>query len=92
MQHGAADRQALLAQRRPLLRESEKLEQQIARWQVQRSELEAQLADPALYERNDGALIQKLNQEQAAVAERIDIAEMRWLELQEELEALPLPD
>ncbi|MBY0340470.1 MAG: ATP-binding cassette domain-containing protein, partial [Rhodocyclaceae bacterium] len=62
----AADRQALLAQRRPLLKESEKLEQQIARWQVQRSELEAQLADPALYEKNDSALIQKLNQEQAA--------------------------
>ena len=43
----AADRQALLAQRRPLLKEGEKLEQQIARWQVQRSELETQLADPA---------------------------------------------
>lgn len=88
----AADRQALLAQRRPLLKESEKLEQQIARWQVQRSELEAQLADPALYEKNDGALIQRLNQEQAAVAEKIDTAEMRWLELQEMLEALPIPD
>ena len=88
----AADRQALLVQRRPLLKESEKLEQQIARWQVQRSELEAQLADPALYEKNDGALIQKLNQEQAAVAEKIDTAEMRWLELQEQLEALPAPD
>ena len=88
----AADRQALLAQRRPLLKESEKLEQQIARWQVQRSELEAQLADPALYEKNDGALIQKLNQEQAAVAEKIETAELRWLELQEQLEALPMPD
>lgn len=88
----AADRQALLVKRRPLLKESEKLEQQIARWQVQRSELEAQLADPALYEKNDAALIQKLNQEQADVAEKIDTAEMRWLELQEQLEALPAPD
>jgi ATP-binding cassette subfamily F protein 3 len=88
----AADRQALLVKRRPLLKESEKLEQQIARWQVQRSELEAQLADPVLYEKNDGALIQKLNQEQAAVTEKIDTAEMRWLELQEQLEALPMPD
>ena len=88
----AADRQALLVQRRPLLKESEKLEQQIARWQVQRSELESQLADPALYEKNDSGLIQKLNQEQASVAEKIDTAEMRWLELQEQLEALPVPD
>jgi ATP-binding cassette subfamily F protein 3 len=88
----AADRQTLLAQRRPLLKESEKLEQQIARWQVQRSELEAQLADPGLYEKNDSALIQKLNQEQAVVAEKIDTAEMRWLEIQEQLENLPLPD
>ena len=88
----AADRQALLVQRRPLLKESEKLEQQIARWQVQRSELESQLADPGLYEKNDSALIQKLNQEQAAVAEKIDTAELRWLELQEQLEALPVPD
>ncbi|MDE2599527.1 MAG: ATP-binding cassette domain-containing protein [Rhodocyclaceae bacterium] len=88
----AADRQALLLKRRPLLKESEKLEQQITRWQVQRSALEAQLADPALYEKNDSALIQKLNQEQADVAEKIDTAEMRWLELQEQLEALPMPD
>ena len=88
----AADRQAILMQRRPLLKESEKLEQQIARWQVQRSELEAQLADPALYEKNDSALIQKLNQEQAGVAEKIDTAEMRWLEIQEALEALSLPE
>lgn len=88
----AADRQALLVQRRPLLKESEKLEQQIVRWQVQRSELETQLADPALYEKNDSALIQKLNQEQAQVAEKIDTAEMRWLEIQEQLEALPVPD
>ena len=88
----AADRQALLVQRRPLLKESEKLEQQIARWQVQRSELEASLADPALYEKNDSALIQKLNQEQADVAGKIETAEMRWLELQEQLEALPVPD
>jgi len=88
----AADRQAILMQRRPLLKESEKLEQQIARWQVQRSEIEAQLADPALYEKSDGALIQKLNQEQAGVSEKIDTAELRWLEIQEQLEALPMPD
>ncbi len=88
----AADRQAILMQRRPLIKESEKLEQQIACWQVQRSELEAQLADPALYEKNDSALIQKLNQEQAGVAEKIDTAEMRWLEIQEALEALSLPE
>ena len=88
----AAERQALLAKRRPLQKESEKLEQQIARWQVQRSELEAQLADPALYEKNDSALIQKLNLEQAEVAEKIDTAEMRWLEVQEALEAMPMPD
>ncbi|HTJ97175.1 MAG TPA: ATP-binding cassette domain-containing protein [Rhodocyclaceae bacterium] len=88
----AADRQALLAQRRPLLKESEKLEQQIARWQVQRSELEAQLIDPELYTTADSSLIQKLNQDQAAVAEKIETAELRWLEIQEQLEALPMPD
>jgi ATP-binding cassette subfamily F protein 3 len=88
----AADRQALLAQRRPLVKESEKLEQQIARWQAQRSELDAQLGDPALYEKNDGALIQSLSQEQAAISEKIETAELRWLEVQEQLEALPLPE
>ena len=70
------------------------LDRRLAQLQPRAAQLQVlpQLADPALYEKNDGALIQKLNQEQAAVAEKIDTAEMRWLELQEELEALPVPD
>ncbi len=79
-------------QRRPLLKESEKLEQQIARWQGEKETLDAQLADPATYSNPDSSHIQKLNRDQAALADKIDTAEMRWLDIHEQLEALPTLD
>jgi ATP-binding cassette subfamily F protein 3 len=86
------ERQARLAERRPLLKEAEQLEADMHRWQQDKTGLDARLADPALYAMSDKTELQTLLKQQAELAQRIEHAEMRWLELQEQLELLPLVD
>ncbi|HEX5392466.1 MAG TPA: ATP-binding cassette domain-containing protein, partial [Rhodocyclaceae bacterium] len=81
-------RQALLAQRRPLVKEAEKLEKQLASWNGEKGLLDQRLADSALYTSGDNALLQTLLKRQAELTESIDTAEMRWLEIQDVLETL----
>jgi ATP-binding cassette subfamily F protein 3 len=88
----AADRRSLLERRRPLLKEAEKLEKQLAGWQNEKGELDARLADPATYAAPDRAALETLHKRQAELAAAIDAAEGRWLDLHEQLEALPAPD
>jgi ATP-binding cassette subfamily F protein 3 len=87
-----ADRQALLAQRRPLVREIEALEARLAGWQRELALLERRLADPALYAGGQGELLQTLNRRQAELGRDIAAAEARWLDVQQALEALPAAD
>jgi ATP-binding cassette subfamily F protein 3 len=85
----AAERQAVLAQRRPLVKEAEKLERQLAGWNEEKAGIDARLADPALYATPDRALLEGLHKRQAELAAAIDTAESRWLEVHELLEVLP---
>ena len=87
-----ANRQALLAQRRPLVKEIERLERDLAQWNGEKSALEAQFADPAFYATVDRARSEELHRQAAQLGARIDAAELRWLELHEALEALPPVD
>ena len=83
-----ARRQADLARRRPLLKEAEKLEKLLAGWQGEKTLLEHRLADPSLYAAGrDGELLQSLQRRQGTLAEDIDRAETRWLEIQDALES-----
>jgi len=84
----AAERRALLEKRRPLQREVDKLDKQLAGWHAEKAALDAELADPALYAAPDRAKIETLNKRQAELTAAIDAAEGRWLELHEALEAL----
>ncbi|RLJ68130.1 ATP-binding cassette domain-containing protein [Sulfurisoma sediminicola] len=84
----AASRKSALAARRPLVKEADKLEKQLAGWQAEKAELDARLADPALYATPDRARIDGLNKRQAELAAAIEAAETRWLEVHEQLEAL----
>ncbi|MCM2290139.1 MAG: ABC transporter ATP-binding protein, partial [Sulfuritalea sp.] len=77
---------ANLAARRPLLKESEKLEQQLAAWQGELKLLEARLADPTLYAGADNHLLDDLTLRQNLLTQNIETAESRWLELQEQLD------
>ncbi|MDR2838064.1 MAG: ATP-binding cassette domain-containing protein [Azonexus sp.] len=87
-----ADRHALLARRRPLIKEIGQLEKQLADWHADKAALEAQFADPDFYTRADRAQSEELHRQAAALGEQIEAAEYRWLELHETLEALPSPD
>lgn len=87
-----ASRQALLAQRRPLLKEIEQLEKKLARWNEDKTALEAQFADPDFYARIDRLQSEEMHRQAAALGEQIETAELRWLEVHEALEALPQPD
>ncbi len=84
-----AERQARLAERRPLVKESEKLEADMAKWQKEKSQIDDQLTDPALYAAADKSGLQNLLKRQAELVQSIEQAEERWLELQEQLEAIP---
>ncbi|MBI4985407.1 MAG: ATP-binding cassette domain-containing protein, partial [Rhodocyclales bacterium] len=84
----AAERQAALAARRPLLKEAEKLEKRLAAWQEEKAAIDERLADPAIYTSPDRAALEALHKQQAELAAAIDHAESRWLEVHEILEGL----
>jgi len=87
-ERAAADRQARLLARRPLVKERDKIDKQLASWQAEKQLLDDRLADPALYASADSALLQGLLKRQAELAAAIDSGEMRWLEIEESLEGL----
>jgi len=85
----AADRQARLTARRPLLKELDQLDKKLAPWHAEKTALDERLADPALYTGPEAGDVPKLLKRQAELTDRIDTAEMRWLELHEALDAIP---
>jgi ATP-binding cassette subfamily F protein 3 len=87
----AADRRSLLEKRRPLVKEVERLDKQLAAWLGEKAPLDERLADPALYADGDRVLLAGLLKRQAELAGLIETAELRWLEVHEALEALPSP-
>ncbi|MDD2743631.1 MAG: ATP-binding cassette domain-containing protein [Rhodocyclaceae bacterium] len=87
-----ANRQSLLAQRRPLIKEIEQLEKKLAKWHEEKAALEAKFADPDFYVAVDRQKSEEMHIQAASLGEQIDEAEMRWLEVHEALEALPEVD
>jgi ATP-binding cassette subfamily F protein 3 len=87
-EQAGADRQAKLARRRPLVKEGEKLERQLATWHEEKHEVERQLADPSFYENPDADQMKALGLRQQELTRLVDEAEMRWLEVHSELEEI----
>ena len=83
------ERQARAAERRPLIKESEKLESNIHTWQQQKTICDERLNEPKLYEGADKTELQYLLKQQAELALNIEQAEERWLAVHEQLEAIP---
>ncbi|MDG1821732.1 MAG: ABC transporter ATP-binding protein, partial [Methylophilaceae bacterium] len=81
--------QARITARRPLIKESDKLERDIAAWQNEKASCDARLNDTDLYENNDKTELQTLLKQQSALMLNIEQAEERWLLVQEQLEKLP---
>ena len=87
-----ANRQVLLAQRRPLVKEIEQLERKLAKWNEEKAALEASFADPEFYTTVDRLKSEEMHRQAGLLGEQIDAAEMRWLEVHEALEGLPAVD
>ena len=83
------ERQARILQRRPLLKETEQCEKQIEKLNQEKTQLDARAGEADLYENQHKMELQVLLKRQAELANSIDTAEMRWLELHEMLETLP---
>ena len=86
------ERQARIAARRPLLKEIEQLDNNIAQWHIDKTKCDERLNDSALYAENDKTELQQLLKKQSELRSQIETAEMRWLELHELLEAIPALD
>jgi ATP-binding cassette subfamily F protein 3 len=84
-----AERQARIAERRPLLKELEQIERNMAQMQADKKTCDERLNDTALYNASDKTELQQLLKTQAELAAKLETAEERWLELHEQLEAIP---
>lgn len=87
-----AERQARIAERRPLLKELEQIERNMAQMQSDKAACDERLNDTALYSATDKTELQDLLKKQAELAGKLEAAEERWLELHEQLEAIPAID
>jgi ATP-binding cassette subfamily F protein 3 len=86
------ERQARIAERRPLLKEVADLDSRIAAWQEEKLACDARLNDSDLYSATDKSALQDLLKKQAELMKQIEQAEERWLDLHERLEGLPALD
>jgi ATP-binding cassette subfamily F protein 3 len=83
------DRQARIVARRPLLKETERIEKQLERLNQEKSGLDARVSESNLYEAENREELQRILKRQSELTGLIDQTEMRWLELHEQLECLP---
>jgi ATP-binding cassette subfamily F protein 3 len=85
----AAERQLRLARRRPLVKESDRLEARIAELEAERKALEDRLADSEFYATVSATEVQSTSRRCADVVAALGAAEERWLEVHAELEQIP---
>ncbi len=77
-------RQRIAEQTRPLRKEMDQLDARMKAWVAEREELEAQLSNPGL----SPAQIAEAGKRLKAIGDELDDAEMRWLELSEQVDAI----
>ncbi|WP_183911390.1 ABC-F family ATP-binding cassette domain-containing protein [Simiduia aestuariiviva] len=83
-QQAAAERAKL----KPLTQALKKAEQQMEKFQTLLDEVEAQMADPDLYQDDNKARLQALIKSQAEAKAGLEASEQTWFDLSEQLEAL----
>ncbi len=87
-----AERQARLQARRPLLKRISQLEALLTKLEQEKQVFEQKLADNSLYLPEQRATLQSVLMAQATQQKQLDEVELEWLQLQEELAALPEGD
>jgi len=75
-----------------LLKELEQTERKMAQMQADKKACDERLNDTELYSASDKTELQQLLKTQAELASKLETAEERWLELHEQLEAMPVID
>jgi ATP-binding cassette subfamily F protein 3 len=84
----AEARQRLSARRKPIEARIKRLEERMERSGARKAELDALLADPALYAEDGKDRLKALLFEQATLARELEALEAEWLEQQTALEAI----
>jgi ATP-binding cassette subfamily F protein 3 len=84
----AEQRQKLSALRKPIENKIKRLEEQIAKRNAQKAEVDTALGDSAIYDAANKAKLKTLLTDQAFYTKDLGQLEGEWLELQEQLEAL----
>ena len=72
----------------PLRKQVEQLSKKIDHWQQALSQVEAILADPAIYQHDNKTKLTEHLKEQAQLKADIEDAEMTWFDLEEQIEAV----
>jgi ATP-binding cassette subfamily F protein 3 len=84
----AEERQRLAALRKPIENRVKRLEEQMAKLNAKKAEIDAQLLDPVIYEAENKDKLKTLVADQAFATRDLEQLESEWLELQEQLEGL----
>lgn len=84
----AEERQRLASLKKPIENRIKRLEEQIAKHQTKKSEIDARLSDSAIYDAANKEELLKLLSDQAYCTKELDELEAEWLEQQEALEAI----
>ncbi|OON62219.1 ABC transporter [Massilia sp. KIM] len=84
----AEERQRLAALRKPIENRIKRLEEQMAKLNAKKAEIDAQLLDPVIYEAGNKDKLKTLVADQAFASRDLEQLEVEWLELQEQLEGL----
>lgn len=84
----AGERQRIAALKKPIEASIRKLEQQLEKLQARKTEIDSTLADQDIYAPEHKDQLKALITEQASVTKELEETEMRWLELQEQLEVI----
>ena len=81
-------RQRPQGSRRPLEKEIERLDRDLAKWNNEKLGLDTRLADPELYQKASTSDLRTMAARQVELVQLIEVAEQRWLEVHAELDGL----
>ncbi|MGJ7918066.1 ATP-binding cassette domain-containing protein [Massilia sp. LXY-6] len=84
----AEERQRMAAVKKPIENRIKRLEEQMAKLNARKAEIDARLLEPAIYEADKKEALKTLVSDQAFVVRDLGTLEEEWLELQEQLESL----
>jgi ATP-binding cassette subfamily F protein 3 len=84
----AEERQRLSALKKPIESRIKRLDEQMAKLNLRKTEVDAKLADPAIYDESSKERLKALIVDQAYLAKELEQLETEWLEQQEALERL----